>query len=197
MNRETWLNIMLKKLHPYFKDCGYLVPDNIRISVGFPSKGIKSKTIGECWDMECSHDKQFEIFIHPNQDDAIKVTGILIHEICHTIAGIEAKHGPEFKELASKVGLVGKMKATEESPELILVIQNLLKEMAEPYPHQKLTPRAKPESPKNTSVIKLSCPKDGYIVRTSKKWVEKLGYPTCPCGEDLGEGESDPETVGV
>lgn len=190
MNRETWLNTLLKKLSPIFNEHNLNVPDNIRVSVGFPSKGAKSKVIGECHSFENSADNMFEIFIHPNQDDPVKVAGILVHEIVHTVVGLEAKHGPEFKECALRVGLCGKMKATEETPELVEKINKILKEMVDTYPHKKLLPSIKVESPKNTSVIKLTCPKDGYIVRTSKKWVE-IGYPVCPCGEELGEDEGE------
>ncbi len=201
INRETWLykrplqkiivNNLLLKLHPLFEEQGYHVPTNIKVSVGFPSKGVKSKVIGECWPMESSDGNFFEIFIHPNQSEATRVTGILIHEILHTIVGHpegENAHGPTFKKAALKMGLEGKMKATTESPELVGKIQNILKEFTEPYPHSKLnlTLKVKDSKP-TTSVVKLTCNKDGYIVRTSKKWLESLGYPTCPCGEVMDD----------
>ncbi len=186
MNREEWLNQMLKKLYPHFKDAGYNIPENIRASVGFPSKGIKSKAIGECWPMECSVDNYYEIFIHPNQDDSVKVSGILVHEIVHTIVEPGSKaHGPEFKEIALKVGLCGKMKATEETPELVGKLENLIKEIG-PYPHGKLSFETTTTEKKTDGPMKVICEDDecGYNVRIGKKWVEK-GFPTCPCGKDM------------
>lgn len=189
MNREEWLNTFLKKLYPHFKDQGFNVPPNIRVSVGFPSKGVKSKTIGECWDSECSNDQQFEIFIHPNQDNAVKVGGILVHEIAHAVVGIDAKHGPEFKACALKVGLCGKMKSTEETPELLQKLEAIVKEIG-PYPHSKLILPPKAETPKANGPIKAVCPTEecGYHVRISPKWVEEKGFPVCPCGEQMEEG---------
>lgn len=189
MNREEWLNTMLKKLYPHFEDKGYKVPPNIRVSVGFPSKGIKSKVIGECWPMEASNDSQYEIFIHPNQDNAVKVAGILIHEMIHTIMEKDVKHGPEFKDCALKVGLCGKMKATEETPELQDKLENLIKEVG-PYPHSKLNFSKKEESePSKNGPIKAICTDEtcGYHVRVPKKWIE-MGFPTCPCGKEMQEG---------
>jgi len=34
------------------------------------------------------------------------------------------------------------------------------------------------------SMIKVVCPEDGYIVRTTAKWLE-VGMPSCPCGTQM------------
>ena len=35
-----------------------------------------------------------------------------------------------------------------------------------------------------TRMLKLECPDDGYIVRTTQKWID-VGLPTCPCGTEM------------
>lgn len=191
MIREEWLNTMLKKLCSHFEEKGFKVPPNIRVSCGFPSKGIKSKAIGECWPMESSEDNQYEIFIHPNQDNATRVAGILVHEIVHTIVSPGAKaHGPEFKDIALKVGLCGKMKSTEETPELVEKLERLIKEIG-PYPHAKLIFKVKETEPKPGPIKAICSDEDcGYHVRVPRKWMDK-GMPTCPCGKEMEEETKD------
>jgi len=42
----------------------------------------------------------------------------------------------------------------------------------------------KQRTPQTTRMLKVECPADGYIVRTTQKWID-LGLPTCPCGEEM------------
>jgi hypothetical protein len=89
MTREQWLETAIAELrvgvfssHP--------LPNNIRVSCGFPSKGSrssKSQRIGECWDKLASSDDHYEIFISPVLADPLRVLDVLSHEICHVIAG--------------------------------------------------------------------------------------------------------------
>jgi len=36
-------------------------------------------------------------------------------------------------------------------------------------------------------MLKVSCPADGYTVRTTAKWIA-VGFPTCPCGTEMTIG---------
>lgn len=42
-------------------------------------------------------------------------------------------------------------------------------------------------------MLKVVCPDDGYIVRTTQKWLD-IGMPFCPCGEQM-EYEAPKEDV--
>lgn len=191
--REAWLakatGVLAKTV---FKDAGYKLPDNIRVSTGWPlgtrgGKGLHA--IGQCFPAERSADGHFEIFISPELDDTARVLDVLIHEIVHVVAGLDAKHGPDFKKIAVACGLTGKMTATVASDGLKKKLADLVKELGK-YPHAKLDgSRGSDRRPKQpTYMIKLTCPTDGYVIRTTKKWIDEIGYPTCPCGHEF-EGD--------
>jgi len=99
------------------------VPAQLRIAIGLTSSGRRSRTIGECWDNQCSEDRHFEIFIRPDLGDSkdlmpMQVAEILGHELIHAAVGVAAGHGKEFRRVATGIGLVGQMKATTAGPEL-------------------------------------------------------------------------------
>ena len=109
LNREAWLGMMTEQyIKPHFTAKGYTIPDNIRMSCAFTSKGATGKRIGECWSNESSQDSTFEIFIHPAIADSSRVADILIHELVHATVGLQAGHGKAFKQCAQSVGLTGK-----------------------------------------------------------------------------------------
>src|ERR1700746_2468208 len=89
------------------------LPAKLLIAIGFTSSGRRSRSIGECWDNQCSEDRHFEIFIRPNlcAKDLLptQVATILGHELVHVAVGVAAGHGKAFRRVARGVGLVGKM----------------------------------------------------------------------------------------
>jgi hypothetical protein len=36
-------------------------------------------------------------------------------------------------------------------------------------------------------MLKALCPVDGYTMRLTRKWIDELGWPVCPCGETLAD----------
>ena len=44
-----------------------------------------------------------------------------------------------------------------------------------------------PAKKQTTRLLKLVCPVDGYTVRGTRMWIDKLGLPACPCGADMTE----------
>jgi hypothetical protein len=193
-NRETWLNDVAQKMSPMFAKLDAALPDRIRISIGFTSTGKRGKRIGECWDNRCSEDGYFEIFIVPNLAEApdampLQVAAILAHELTHAAVGIPAGHGKDFRRVAKGIGLAGKMTATVPGPEFEAAIKPILK-AAGPLPHGRLNTgglkdeEGKPETtgPKKQTKrhIKCKCSRCGYVARTSRKWLDKVGAPHCP-----------------
>lgn len=201
--REDWLNIMISYLNLKFERAGYELPRNIRVSVGFPagSRGARTSAIGQIWATCVSRDGHFEIFISPTIDDPERATDILAHELCHAVAGVGAGHGKTFRKVAIDIGLTGKMTATVATPELNAWTRNIIKRGEfNGYPHARMdflgllkdpktgTPRANPGRPfggpskQGARLVKATCSDCEMIIRTTKKWIESTGLPTCACG---------------
>jgi hypothetical protein len=53
-----------------------------------------------------------------------------------------------------------------------------------PYPHAALKPGTR-IGKQGTRMLKLICPIHGYTLRTTRKWLEELGFPSCPCGAEM------------
>src|ERR1700752_5511113 len=68
--REAWLNYVAQRIAPMFEKLGAPLPAQLRIAIGFTSSGRRSRTIGECWDNQCSEDRHFEIFIRPDLSES-------------------------------------------------------------------------------------------------------------------------------
>lgn len=185
LNREAWLHLAVEKLRPIFLGHGFTIPQ-LRVSVGWPSAGGlasagKSKTIGQCWYGTATSDGKPQLFISPLLEDPIAPYGVLpvlMHEIAHTVAGPDAKHGPQFAKIATKLGLEGKPTATFAGEDLIARLALLSTELG-PFPHVKINPMS--NKPKQSCrQHKAECEACGYIARISKMWAD-FGPPICPC----------------
>lgn len=179
MERQEWVENALLALRKHFSDCGYTIPTNIRVTIGWP-KGGRTR-IGECFFTESSMDQHFEIFVSPElgKDSKYKnqyVMEVMAHEICHTIAGFKAAHKNPFKIIATAIGLQGKMTSTEPGPAMLKVIADF-EATNGPYPAGALTRSMLKK--KKTYIIKCECPNCGYICYTTEKWLS-VGDPVCP-----------------
>lgn len=185
--REEWLNKLTDKLRPMFAAINFPLPEKIRASCGFPSKGAlakKKQRVGEAWSSDQSEDQHFETFVSPMISDPVEVAAIQVHELCHCAAGLECKHRKPFTIVARAVGLEGRMTATVAGEVLKTTLEEFVKEIG-PYPHAKLVRSSSPKK-QSTRMILIRCPvlDCGYQVRTTRKWLE-VGVPTCPCGEKM------------
>lgn len=174
MTREEWLLAAIEKLRPVFDREGSPLPEKIRVSVGFPGGGNRKQRIGECWINGVSDDVP-TIFISPTLDDTTRILGVLTHELCHTVA---PGHGRPFAKIASAVGLTAPWAATGESEGLKVRLHALASELG-PLDHGPITLGQRKKQ--STRMLKLTCPQDGYLVRTTQRWVE-VGMPYCPVG---------------
>ena len=120
--REEWLRAAAEEFTAdLFEAQGFKVP-RYRVGVGFPSAGKRSGVIGECWTRAASGDSTHEIIIRIDRTEAADPQGtlsVLLHEMAHTVAGLDAQHGPGFAAVAKAVGLTGKMTATTLSDDLL------------------------------------------------------------------------------
>lgn len=205
LTREEWLMKGSEVILPWIKSAGGGATPKFRVSVGWPLGGRAkqkkggggSHRIGECFCCSCSKDGTHEIFISPELDQPLNVLDVLTHELIHAFVGIKAKHGAEFKVVAVKVGLTGKMTATVAGAELEGKLLELAEKLGK-YPHASLGTGGDRLKPKQTTrLIKLECPGCGYTVRTTQKWID-VGLPTCVCGKemtgpDAEDGDGDEE----
>lgn len=82
--REEYLEMMKDELtYRVFEANGYIVPANIRVTCGFPSKRAlvkKNRRVGEIWSAGASADQTMEILIHPQESSSLSIGAILAHE---------------------------------------------------------------------------------------------------------------------
>lgn len=192
--REGWLMAAAEGLRPMFMDAGLIIPETIRYAVAFPSKGARSKTIGECWQPEASEDGYHTIIIRADQAGPVDVLEILTHELVHACLPAGAKHGAKFKRAALAVGLEGEMTATHAGRELVARLEEVA-DATGTFPHARLDFGMSEKKTQTTRMLKAACD-CGYMVRLTKKWAE-VGLPDCPVGhgplvcEDLEAEEQE------
>lgn len=204
--RQAWLHEGEVALRKLFESKGYDVPVQVRTSIGFP-KGTKDgkKIIGQCWALTASADEHHEIFISPvlghagkpTMEGSISVLEVLAHELAHAIAGNKAGHRiirePDpsekgydkkhekwrmsFPAVAGSVGLVGPWTATQPGEEFITWATPLVKKIGM-FPAGALSSFDRKKD--GCRQLKCECEDCGYIVRTTKKWIESAGPPICP-----------------
>lgn len=177
--REQWLNRFMVASRPQFKKIGHPIPDNVRLSVGFPSRGVRSKAIGECWSAVSSKDNTFEIFVSPILADTPRVADVITHELVHAAVGLDKKHGAVFKKAALALGLEGKMTATTAGPEWEKWAKPILKKIGKiPHAELKFNSDRAPSDSQNRH-IKCEC-KCGIVFRMSRKTIDSLKKIRCP-----------------
>ena len=178
-NREAWLVALASRLHPLFRDNGAVYPERIRFTCGWPSRGAgaRRKTVGQCFDASASADNHVEIIIGMSLDDPMTVADTLAHELVHACVGVEAGHGPAFRQLALAIGLEGKMTATTAGEAFKQYAQPILDGLG-PYPHAELDYSSVKKQ--TTRMIRATCAECGYAVRLTRKWLDVGGAPICP-----------------
>lgn len=178
--REKWLARAIDALRErVFKRHGFKVPV-VRVSVGFPSGRGSKKAIGQHWSPKAASDGKGNIFVSPILDDSLLALGVLTHELVHAVVGNEAGHGPEFRKVALAVGLEGKMTHALPGKELNIFLKVMLVKLG-PFPHRKLNLAMGPVKKQTTRLIKMVCPKCGYVARATRKHIEEKGALWCPC----------------
>lgn len=182
--REEWLVEGAHAMRSLFDAQGADAYPRFRVSCGWPKGGRKA--IGQAWTPDASGDATAELFISPEIEDPVRVLDILMHELVHAVVGNEVGHKGPFRKLAKSLGLEGKMMATVASEALATTLGLLLGALG-PYPHAQLSKLT--ITKQSTRMLKLTCT-CGFICRTTQKWLDDVGCPTCACGNKM-EGPTD------
>ena len=114
---------------------------------------------------------------------SLKMLDILAHEAIHAVDNCASGHKKEFKRIAKAIGLEGKMTATKAGEALKAELQTII-EALPALTHGALDLNGRKKQP--TRLIKLECDCCGMIIRTTTKWIEQTGNPTCACGGYFG-----------
>lgn len=185
ITREEWLNRAVKELRrTIFAPAEITIPETA-VSCGFPGGGSARKRIGECWATRASEAALAQVFVSPVLDEPVDILAVLTHELIHVYDDCENGHKGPFAQVMRLVGLEGKPTATHAGEALKDKLTAVAEKLGA-YPHSaiNLSDNAKKQT---TRMLKVICPVDDYTVRTTRKWLDELGTPTCPCGEKMEE----------
>jgi hypothetical protein len=72
--RHEWLEAAVRLLRPRFDAAGYQVPDNVRVSIGFPKYTAYRHCIGQCWSETVSSKSRCSISSSPRFIRAHRLT---------------------------------------------------------------------------------------------------------------------------
>lgn len=184
--REDWLNAFIDLARPVFAAANAPLPVNLRVAIGFTSRGSKGSRIGECWSSDASEDGHYEIFIKPTLDNSARICDVLTHELIHAAVGIKAGHGPAFKRVALALGLSGKMTATVATAEWFKWSLPIIQQLG-PFPYGALSDEGISTSRKkqNAYLQKVCCNMCEVTVRMTAKHMK----PRMVCLDPECEGE--------
>jgi hypothetical protein len=179
------------------KHFGLKIPAD-KITLTIQSKGRKN-ALGWFWAERWAKNKDVshEINLSAEHLKEHNMGETLIHELAHAenhFNGVQdcdktgRRHNKKFKAQAEALGL-----EVEKSgslgwafTKLTPVSEKFLADIKFDLDLFKLF-RAGAESKEGkagTRMLKCQCPKCGYVVRTTAKWLA-VGVPTCPCGEEM------------
>jgi hypothetical protein len=183
---ESWLRAATDELRPTFAKLGFTLSEKIRFSMAFTSTGKRGTIPGECWHPEASEDGYYKIILRPDTSDPVEILGILVHELVHALLPPSVKHGKEFRTIANRIGLEGKMRHARPDPILRERLQTIADNLGT-LPNAKLNYGAVSDRPKQQKNRhhKAECSVCSYSIRITAKWA-KVGLPVCPANAEHG-----------
>lgn len=197
--REEWLQAATTELRTVlFSRTDLSVPE-VRIGVGWPSGGMRTRTGGQTWARAASADGINEITVRVDIHDAVDVLSILGHELIHAALDCKGGHGKMFQRAFFSMGYVNDPKASVPGAALRTEYALLAQSLGD-YPSADGLALAAKKKKQTTRMIKCECPQCGFVFRTTQKWVDaRAGLLYCPSGVhglvdvEQGEGEEEAE----
>lgn len=188
--REAWLLEAVEQFRPWFEEQEAPLP-KIQVSLGVQPR---SNTLAMCYGdtKRKAHDEDYtaNIFVTPavNPEESTRLLDIILHEMVHAANFFvgDGGHGKEFGAIARPLGLTGKMTATVASEELKERLVPIAEHLGE-FPHDVLDlagsglgPGGKPKQKARQNLV-LCAQNPEYKIRMSRKWLDSVGAPICPC----------------
>jgi hypothetical protein len=194
--REEYLNAFIDKARPHFERVNAPLPENVRVAVGFTSRGSKGSRIGECWSSDASEDGYFEIFIKPTLADPTRVCDVLTAQLIHAAIGLDKGRGQEYRRVATSLGYTGKMTAPSASNVWYAWALPIINQLgAMPYGALAGDGMSSARPKQATALLKLECPVCGWLARVTKRHIQPHSYLACPvptCDGELVCDELEP-----
>lgn len=188
-NREDWLTKAAEHMGAWIVGIGE-EPPPMRVSVGWPGGGSPKGTVGQCWPTSSTEDGIAQIFMTPTrgEESTVDVLGTLLHEMVHAVDDCKDGHTKNFIRISRALGFLHKWTSSSNRTEELTARLAELAETLGAFPNGAIIAGSRSSGPKTqaTRMLKLECPEDGYVVRTTRKWLD-IGLPSCPCGETLEE----------
>lgn len=175
--RQKWIEQVTVMFKQHFKDNYWLVPENVRMSIGFPVGQRDGKRIlGICHTLEFSQDNHWEIFISPEYTDTKEILETIAHELVHATVAVPGHRG-KFKACALAIGFEAPMTFTPAGPKMLECIERVTATIGQfPAGILNLSKRKK----QATNMKKCECMDCGYIAYATRKWINGAGAPVCP-----------------
>ena len=182
--RHNWVEQALSSFRSHFASCGYTIPDNVRVSIGF-TKGSTHGTLGQCINKANSQDDHWELFISPivgvsgdpekDRLSTINILETIAHEMIHATVGLGCGHRGDFAVCAAAVGFTRPWRYTPAGDKMLAVIEQIVRQ-------QGLFPSGGIKLPKKQgkSLVKCTCEGCGYVAYITAKNLENVGTPICP-----------------
>jgi hypothetical protein len=198
--REAWLMAAADQLRTsVFAKHDIEIPE-FQISVGWPAgKGTRSDTIGQCFNAAWNEQGAPSIFISPVLKDRREILACLAHEMIHAYDDCVNGHRGTFVHVFRLIGMTGKATECLYGDELGTVFTEIVAVLGK-YPHGKMSKGGVMAAPKRDTnrQLLLLCPqgvadqldkREIYKVRTTRKWIDEVGRPLCPCHGQYMEEE--------
>lgn len=183
--RHQWLESALSEFRTHFTQCGYTIPDNVRISIGLCRTHAGRKALGQCFDKTNSKDNHYELFVSPevgkngeelvDQASTMNILETIAHELCHATVGNEHGHQGAFITIAQKVGFARPWRYTPSGDGMKLIINAIIAKQGL-FPAGALMVRAKKQG---KSLVKCNC-ECGFVAYITTKNLMEHGTPICP-----------------
>ena len=189
LNREAWLtsaaqiiksNMLMPLLSTQEQEAAQ---HGFKVSIA----PTKTKVLGSCWATAASEAGINEIFISAKENDSLMILATLTHEIIHHLDDCASGHKRFFAKVARKIGLIGKLTATQAGETLQLELYTIIDELGE-IPHAALNSDNNGIKKQKSRSIKIECRACTFGFTASRTQLERLpANAQCPCCNHTGE----------
>lgn len=185
--------------------------EHTKLMYGVGRPGVRGVTIYHCWSNGAGPDKPVDVVEigAVSEESHIQLCGTVVHELAHVLAGYDAGHGKAWKDTANRLGLrLAKAAGHLYQPAYLAPAMRERLAMLRADDGRPLFGGVRPTGRGGLQVVvprpcgagigthggtsrgvgsgsrmhKAACPKCGYTVRVSAKWIA-VALPTCtPCG---------------